>query len=288
MPGPSTHRLAAAGEIKITTYQPTTTAKEISYALEFATAELPGGQSTLTAIFPSMVVDTMAGPVTLAFGDDFGFTAGSSSGSGGFRQGSSQVASTDLGGGKTLNSELYYSTGLSYVSLGQWNWWVTDNVTGNFDEYNSIYFVHGDRTLASDIPTSGTATYTGQSLGYSTDAVDRGSAYGAPIDVSLTADFGQRSIAAQLSRAFSSGGDAVGGYTSVAAVDLHGTGGIAAAGTFDIPLAGTVDTTPVTGTLDGAFFGPGAQEVGGVFAVGTTPGQSLLRDAFVAAPFVEW
>ena len=286
--GSSTNRLAGLGEVKITTYQPTGTAGELSYTLEFATAALPGGGSALTAVFPSTVMDTPVGQIALKFGDAFGFTGPDVSGGGGYLQGSSQLASTSLSGGKTLNSQLGYSTGLDYVSLGQWNWWITDNATGNREEYNSVYFVHGDRTLSSDIPVFGTATYIGQSLGLSTDAVDRGSAYGAPIDVSLTADFGQRSIAAQLSRAYWSGGDAIGGYTSVAAVDVHGAGTIAAPGTFGIPLTGTVDTTPVTGSLDGAFFGPGAQEVGGVFAVGTNTGQSMVRDAFVAAQPVNW
>lgn len=283
IPGSSSNRLATPGEIRITTYQPTANVNELSYTLEFATTELSGGKTSLTAVFPPRVIDTQIGQVTERFGDQFTYTYATGSGGGSRLVDDSTVASTNLGSGKTLNSQLDYSTGLSYVSLGQWNWWITDNASGNTEEYNSVYFVHGDRTLASDVPVSGTATYIGQSLGFSTDAADRGSAYGAAIDVSLTANFAQRSIAAQLNRASWTGGDAIGGYTSVAAVDLHGTGAINAPGTFTIPLVGTVDTTPVTGSLDGAFFGPGAQQVGGIFAVGATPGQSIVRDAFIAA-----
>jgi hypothetical protein len=180
----------------------------------------------------------------------------------------SPVASRDIGGGRTFNSQLDYSTGLSYVSLGQWNWWISDNATGNTEEYTSLYFVHGDRTPAGAVPASGTATYSGQSLG-------------ALIDVSLAADFGQRSIAAQLNRDAQTFGDQIGGFTTVASVDLHGTGSITTAGSFAVPLTGTVDTTPAAGALDGAFFGPNAEQVGGVFSVGNTAGQALVQDAFV-------
>ena len=279
-PGPSIDRLAVPGEFKITTYQPTTNPGELSYTLEFPAAELPGGQTKLTALFPPTVIDTLVGPFTARFGEQFTYSSGTLSGSGSLLIGHSPAASLNLGGGKTLSSQLDYSTGLSYVSLGQWNWWISDNATGNAEEYNSVYFVHGDRTPAGDVPTSGTATYSGQSLGFSTDAVDRGSAYGAPIDVSLAADFGQRSIAAQLNRDAQSSGDPMGGVT-ISSVDLHGTGGITTSGSFAIPLVGTVDTTPAVGSLDGAFFGPNAEQVGGVFSVGNTAGQALVRDAFV-------
>jgi hypothetical protein len=278
VPGTAVNRLTAPGEFKITTYQQTQNANELSYTLW-----LPGmdGYSTITALFPSRVVDTPVGPITERFGDQFTYTSGTVTGGGSRLLDYSPVASRDIGGGRTFNSQLDYSTGLSYVSLGQWNWWISDNATGNTEEYNSLYFVHGDRTPAGDIPASGTATYSGQSLGFSTDAVDRSNAYGAPIDVSLAADFGQRAIAAQLNRDAQTSGDSIGGYTTVASVELHGTGGITTSGSFAVPLAGTVNTTPVAGALDGAFFGPNAEQVGGVFSVGNTAGQALVRDAFV-------
>ena len=266
-PGPSTHRLAAPGEIRISTYQSTSVPNELSYTLEFTSAELPANHSALTAIFPPQEIDTPVGKVTLKFGDQFTYTSGQITGRGSRVADGSSVASENLNADQKLESQLSYNAGLSHVSLGQWNWWVTDRHTGNSLEYNSVYFVHGDRTAVGDIPSSGTATYSGTSLGQ--------------IDVALTADFAQRSIAAQLSRDAQTWGDAIGGYTSVAAVDLHGTGGIASSGSFAVPLAGTVDTMPATGALDGAFFGPNAEQVGGVFAAGDGAGQALVRDAFV-------
>lgn len=282
LPGPSTDRLAAPGEIRITTYQPTSTANELSYTLEFATAQLPGGQSTLTALFPARVVDTPIGSVTERFGDQFTLTVGTVTSGGSRLQDYSPVASTDLGGGRTFDSQFNYSTGLSYVSLGQWNWWITDKATGNAEEYNSVYFVNGDRTPAAALPTSGTATYTASSLGFSTDVDNRGYGDGGPVAISLTADFGQRSMFAQLNRDASSNGDAIGGFITVLALDVHGTGPINSSAGFDIPLAGFVGAnTPVTGMLNGAFFGPNAEQVGGVFSIEQTPGVPVVRDAFV-------
>lgn len=278
VPGTAVNRLTSPGEFRITTYQPTQNANELSYTLWLPAID---GSSTMTALFPPRAVDTPVGPITERFGDQFTYTSGTWTGGGSRLIDHSTVASRDTGGGKTFNSQLDYSAGLSYVSLGQWNWWISDNATGNTEEYTSLYFVHGDRTPAGDVPASGTATYSGQSLGYSTDAVDRGSAYGAPIDVSLAADFGQRSIAAQLSRDAQTSGDQIGGVTTVASVDLHGAGSITTGGSFAVPLTGTVNTTPVAGALDGAFFGPNAEQVGGVFSVGDTAGQALVRDAFV-------
>jgi hypothetical protein len=150
---------------------------------------------------------------------------------------------------------------------------VTDRRTGNNTEAGSIHFVHGDRTPAAEIPASGTATYS---------AVSRGD-----VRIALTADFGPRTVAAQLNRDFSEYGDSIGGFSVIPGVDLHGTGPIASLGSFSLPLDGSMvlhsTATPVqvTGLLDGAFFGPNARQVGGVFAVGETPGVALLSDAFV-------
>src|SRR6185369_1100496 len=99
----------------------------------------------------------------------------------------------------------------------------------------------------------------------------------------LTADFARSSLSAQFDRKEGSSGDAVGGTTSVAAVNLRGVGPISPGGSFVMPLSGTFGDTPVTGNLDGAFFGPLAIEAGGVFSAGTAPDAVLVRDAFVAA-----
>ena len=66
-------------------------------------------------------------------------------------------------------------------------------------------------------------------------------------------------------------------------------------GSFSIPLSGTMNygsgyqiNTPQTplsqaviGNMNGAFFGPHAEQVGGTFAVGPAGGAPVLQDAFV-------
>ncbi|HKO69968.1 MAG TPA: hypothetical protein VJV58_03445, partial [Bradyrhizobium sp.] len=64
-------------------------------------------------------------------------------------------------------------------------------------------------------------------------------------------------------------------------------------GSFDIPLVGTASEhsynvptppplDPVTGSLDGAFFGPNAEQVGGTFILRRASDQApMYGDAFV-------
>ena len=296
-----TSRLAAPSEIRITTYQAGPDANEISYTIEFATAELPGGKSSLTSTFKAQSFDLLPnggfaeyrdgtiGKYVFRFGDTLTATGSYSDGSSkvittnAYRDGASEETMEALGDGKTIWQQLFYSTGLSHVALGEWMW-RTIQPNGIATDAGTAFFVHGDRTPAVEIPTSGTATYSAASLGSDTDTANwnfPGS--GASVQIGLTADFGQRSISAQLNRDAATSGDAVGGYTSILALDAHGTGQISSPGDFTIPLSGTVGTAAATGSLDGAFFGPNASQVGGVFSLGNEPGKPLVSDAFVGA-----
>jgi len=201
-----------------------------------------------------------------------------------YRRGESTIE-TASGPSTRLRQTLVYDVGLSSVALGEWAWRTVqvqaDGSSAEGPPLGRIPFVHGDRTPAAAIPASGTASYTAASLGYGVQS---------PVLVALTADFGQRSISAQLDRDGSYTGDYYGGDTVLTlGVDLRGTGSIASPGSFSIPLTGTVTDVSVipngvlqvTGSLDGAFFGPSAEQVGGVFAVGRAPGEVLVSDAFV-------
>ena len=209
-----------------------------------------------------------------------------------YRRGDNTV-DVAVGPSTSVRETLVYDVGLSYVSLGEWIYGtvVPSAQPGgglNVDNPRArVLFVAGERTSPSAIPLSGTATYTGSSLGYDTDADNRTlQGFGAPIDILLRADFGQSSMFAQLTRAYSfDAGDRTGGGFQVLGVDVHGTGTIRSTGDFLVPLIGTLlagtNITPVTGSLNGAFFGPNAEQVGGVFAVGQVPGTTLVSDAFV-------
>jgi hypothetical protein len=109
--------------------------------------------------------------------------------------------------------------------------------------------------------------------------------------LALTADFAQRTISTQISQDFHSEqlGDSVGGFAvyTTPGLDLHGTGVIASSGSLNIPLTGTMTVVPqngafsVTGALDGAFFGPNAEQIGGVYSVSGAPGTGAYSDAFI-------
>jgi hypothetical protein len=307
----STSRVAAPSEVKITTYQSGPAANDVSYLVELPAGELPDGQTSLTAIFkPGSITGYpngryfqdqygTSGSTVLPFGNAARIIDSYSDGSQKVTvelqngQRASEEATESLRTGNLLWHQLVYNVQLSYVSLGEWAWMSNsvgpDGRPGPAVDAGMVYFVHGDRTPAADIPTTGTATYTGSSLGFDTDSHNWDfHGYGSPIQIALTADFARSAISANLNRDYAEFGDAIGGYLTTAGLDLHGTGTIASAGGFSIPLAGSLmfdksTATPVTGGLDGAFYGPHAEQVGGVFAVGRAPGETLVRDAFVAA-----
>jgi hypothetical protein len=168
----------------------------------------------------------------------------------------------DLPGGQHINENLVFDIGLSYVAMGEWSWGPvtvsSDGTATPTGDINSIYFVFGSRTPQSGIPLFGTATYDAKTLG----ATSSGS-----IPFSLTADFGQRSISTEISEA--------------SVFDVSGSSPFSNNGSFDIPLDGTAGSQAATGTMDGAFFGPHAEQVGGTFIVRPAGGGVVAQDAFV-------
>jgi hypothetical protein len=195
--------------------------------------------------------------------------------------------------GHALDSSTYartalnYDIGYSYVAMGEWSWGVVD-VSGNLvpgTGYGSLLFVNGDRTPTTGIPVSGTATYDARTLlGWVTSPF------------TLTADFGARTIAALIDQdyRYNAAGDSM-DYPLAFGIHVAGSAPFSSQGLFAIPLAGTVNFTDsyplnapegppsqsVTGTMDGAFFGPHAEQVGGTFSLHNSAGSQLMQDAFV-------
>ena len=160
-------------------------------------------------------------------------------------------------GDKQLKTTLDYDIGYSYVAMGEWAWQVLDLNGNPSGESGSLLFVNGDRTPGSGIPSSGKATYDARTLGATASS---------SLPFSLTADFGQRSISTEISQA--------------SVFDVSGSAPFSNDGTFDIPLSGSAGSQSATGSMDGAFFGPHAEQVGGVFSV-ESQGSTLMQDAFV-------
>lgn len=311
---PASSRLAAPSDVRITTYQPGPTSNDVSYTIQFGSPDLPGGLSSLTTVVEGESFNASAngsfgggrgpgGQYPLRFGQELTATLTNSDGSRNVLL--SQRYSTALPdqtsitvNGKILDYELKYDIGLSFVSLGAWNWesFEPRERGGNLIEGGIVRFVHGDRTPAAAIPTSGTASYTATTLASSDGDYVTGFGYFVDhpaLRFALTADFGQSSISTRINQAFNNAscGDC---FTEVTpGLDLSGTGSMARSGNFNIPLTGTmtsyvqgdlsapVATFAVSGALDGAFFGPHAEQIGGVFAVGQAPGAALFGDAFV-------
>jgi hypothetical protein len=248
-----------------------------SYTLDASTGVLPGGLTSVAVTAygnswtinlnpPSWTSDDypFGGDYTQYFGQRF--TAFSKPADGGAETKlfsydltrDTSVGYVLLDDNRQLKSTLDYDTGYSYVAMGEWSWQVLD-VNGNpAGESGRLLFVNGDRTPVSGIPMSGTATYDARTLGAMSNS---------SIPFSLTADFGQRSISTEISQ------DSV--------FDVSGSAPFSNDGSFDIPLNGTAGTQAATGTMDGAFFGPHAEQVGGTFAVGPAGGAILVQDAFV-------
>lgn len=145
---------------------------------------------------------------------------------------------------------------LSYVGYGIWN--RESDQSGNTDFERWAMFVFGQRTLDSDVPTSGTARYNGTLDGLWTSA---SASYRLSGSAQLTADFGAGQVAGTLDI---NGRNRETGQT-IAMDRLSGT---AALDRGTAAFAGTMTgNSGFSGSWGGAFFGPQARETGGTFAV---------------------
>jgi hypothetical protein len=177
--------------------------------------------------------------------------------------------------------------GYSYVAMGEWEWQpVALNSDGSVTatgSRNSIVFAYGDRTPAAAIPPSGTATYDAHTLEMRSSSGEIG------IPFTLTADFGLRTIATRIDQDFQNWGD----DDPIQGIHVAGTAPFSNDGSFDIPLTGTVNysyenepapppSQTATGDMNGAFFGPNAEQVGGTLSLQRSGDQMpLFQDAFV-------
>jgi hypothetical protein len=180
-------------------------------------------------------------------------------------------------------------SGYSYVSMGEWGWDFVHLDGGSAGGFGVLLFVAGDRTPASGIPASGKATYDAHMLTLTSESLS------GTIPFTLTADFGQRTISTEIDQNYRY--NPQGDIMDYPAPGIHvsGSAPFSNSGSFDIPLTGTVNyassyaintpepppTQPVTGDMNGAFFGPHAEQVGGTFSLQNSGGLAVLQDAFV-------
>lgn len=296
--GPSSSRVLAPGEFNLTLTNP---GGVFNYTLTTPSGILPLGQTSIgTSIANSWEINpTVAyqydNPYA-SFVQDLGqrLTAFDKAANGtetqlfsyDFTRGSTSTLSS-LSEDRNLRTNLDYDIGYSYVAMGEWSWQAVDlngkAVTGS--DSGQLLFVNGDRTPASGIPVSGTATYDARTL------------FGwVNVPFALTADFGRRTMSTSIDQdyRYNPQGDSMDDPLAFG-IHVSGSAPFSNDGLFNIPLTGTANwassyaiNTPVapasesvTGSMDGAFFGPSAEQVGGTFFLNRSSGVQLMQDAFV-------
>ena len=136
----------------------------------------------------------------------------------------------------------------------------------------------GNPTPISGMPISSTATYTGISAG--TYVSSSGTVFVHAANMSSTVDFANRTIA------FSTSSTAIGSLTggglvltpslNLTASLMYAPGSNQFSGTVSAP--GTPSLT--TSSISGQFYGPTAQEIGGVYSLKAASGPETMLGAF--------
>ena len=150
--------------------------------------------------------------------------------------------------------------GWDYQTFGIW---MTDDGMGSGIAGT---FSLGALTPVSSIPTLGTATYLGATVGHYVDPA--GTENLAFADMTATVDFGARSIGFNTTNTHQTAGLAT--ISANDNLNLSGTLTYApGVNQFSGPVTtvgGGVGNAPMTGTATGSFYGPAAEEIGGGFS----------------------
>lgn len=165
------------------------------------------------------------------------------------------INDTPTSTGNIKVSTVFGSQTYAYTELGSWSNCTANctGTTGNTTEAFGV-FARGEATAASNIPTSGSYTYSGSASSRYVDAT--GSLTLVNQLLTSTADFTARSLTFN-----TTGGPAN--------LDVSGTLNYNAGQNL---FSGTVNTTGMTGTAAGRFNGPAVQEIGGVMSLSGADG----------------
>lgn len=166
------------------------------------------------------------------------------------------------------------SANLDWTRVGYWStgggWWDYDDVVGR-----QAVFVTGYETPVASVPTTGTATFTGSAQGsVFLPGNSPGSTHCACAIVqvdgtaSFSADFGARTLAGSLTNMVVGDRWSGDGYDWNDVAFTSTIAGNAFSGTTSVTSAppGALGAN-ATGTLEGRFFGPSAQEAGAVWTL---------------------
>ena len=154
------------------------------------------------------------------------------------------------------------SYGLRYSEFGGW-----DISTAEDDVTSVAAWATGIATAGTDMPASGTASYTGGAQGYATVGGVTSTFSGA---ASLTADFSGGNIQGEITdiRTATVGSAAIdGGMNDIDLVGVMTAGDITGEAAAAANSGEGLDISGATGSFGGKFFGPQAAEVAGSFSL---------------------
>ena len=129
---------------------------------------------------------------------------------------------------------------------------------------------YGEPTSTNNVPSSGTATYSGASIGGGWDVDER--YYATTSEISVTTDFRTAMITSSNTHGQNLDTDEI---AAVPELNFSGTGNVTGAG-FEATINGVEITN---GKAYGHFYGPNAEEVGGTF------GAELMGNGFYVGSF---
>jgi hypothetical protein len=232
---------------------PDETAETTSPRLSSVTVR-PGGQNDSISIFTKWDrTDALAG--TFDVFENFSLTTWGAE----FRK--LTLLNMDFGG-----------SGLNYTTYGLWERRTTD--LGDTDERSVFARSFGFRTLDTAMPTSGIATYTGRMDGRYSASLARNQILDGSFQ--LTADFAAVTVTGAFTNVKLDGSDFrnINVSSSISATDFFGTVTTA-------PAAAGQIGPDMSGAIRGTFYGPSAEEVGGVFEM--SGGGAVMTAGFAGA-----
>lgn len=162
---------------------------------------------------------------------------------------------------------------LEYVTLGAW---VSESGSSQRD-LSLGYLAGGIQTPDGDMPVTGTANYTGEITGTGV-AKPTGLLYYLSGDADIEADFSTGDVTTTITVLRNLYAD----NTGLAPYLFESNGSISGATNLFGGTISSLDGSNLSGRVDGAFFGPNADEVGGTFSASNS--NDDMVGAFVAGP----
>lgn len=250
---------SSAATTPFTSWSTTTVGAPVSFS---------GGLSSTLAIDGTSVQSATDGAATLTLNSSNIFSAISASNSGGsisFSTANGDTLQTGFNGNSTVALNKAQTTvgafanpssyGFEYQTFGAW---------GSYGNSTTpAYAISvGSPSLASAIPLTGALTFTGGATGYYVDANKFGYVTNANMVAAVTVD--NRTVAFTTTNTSIAGGP---GAPQISAPSLNMAGTLSYAAGSNVMTGTATTANGMSGNMNGKFYGPALNEVGGTYAV---------------------